>query len=126
ALQRLVEKNANGKTPFIIAIEKGSLKCIKYILSSKWLHRNIDIGDFINADSLKTTIDKDQLDIASYFVSDTQRFAAIIQIKINANGHIYNALEYSIALKNLIWLEYLLVLEFLVKNVNFIDHINIF
>ncbi|CAF4982121.1 unnamed protein product [Rotaria sp. Silwood1] len=99
ALQRLIEKNVNGKTPFVIAIEKGSLKCIKYILSSKWLHRNVDIGDFINADSLKTTIDKDQLDIASYFVSDTRRFAAIIQIRINANGHIYNVLEYSIALK---------------------------
>ncbi|CAF1283778.1 unnamed protein product, partial [Rotaria sordida] len=99
ALQRLIERNVNGKTPFVIAIEKGSLKCIKYILSSKWLHRNVDIGDFINADSLKTTIDKDQTEIASFFVSNTRRFAAIIQIKINANGHIYNVLEYSIALK---------------------------
>ncbi|CAF1681732.1 unnamed protein product, partial [Adineta ricciae] len=99
ALQRLVEKNANNKTPFVIAIEKGSLKCVKYILSSKWLHRNVDIGDFINADSLKTTIDKDQLDIASYFVSNLKRFAAIIQININANDRIYNVLEYSIALK---------------------------
>jgi hypothetical protein len=98
-LQRLVEKNAIGITPFVIAIEKGSLKCIKYILSSKWLLRNVDIGDFINSDSLKTTIDKDQLDIASFFVSDTQRFATIIQIKINANGRVYNVLEYSIALK---------------------------
>lgn len=99
ALQRLIEKNVNGKTPFVIAIEKGSLKCIKYILSSKWLHRNVDIEDFINSDSLKTTIDKDQIDIASYFVSSIQRFAAIIQIKINANDRIYNVLEYSIALK---------------------------
>ncbi|UJR10056.1 hypothetical protein I4U23_014278 [Adineta vaga] len=99
ALQRLIEKNANNKTPFVIAIEKGSLKCVKYILSSKWLHRNVEISDFINADSLKTTIDKDQLDIASYFVSNMKRFAAIIQIKINANGRIYNVLEYSIALK---------------------------
>lgn len=99
ALQRLVEKNANGKTPFVIAIEKGSLKCIKYILSSKWLHRNVDIVDFINADSLKTTIDKDQLEIASFFVSDTRRFGAIIQIQIDANGRFFNVLEYSIALK---------------------------
>jgi ankyrin repeat protein len=99
ALQRLVEKNTNGKTPFVIAIEKGSLKCIKYILGSKWLHRTVDIGDFINSDSLKTTIDKDQVDIAAFFVSDTQRFAAIIQIKINCNGRVYNVLEYSIALK---------------------------
>ncbi|CAF3499684.1 unnamed protein product [Rotaria sp. Silwood1] len=99
ALQRLVEKNANGKTPFVIAIEKGSLKCIKYILSSKWLHRNADIVDFINADSLKTTIDNDQLDIASFFVSDTRRFAAIIQIQIDVNGRAYNVLEYSIALR---------------------------
>ncbi|UJR36009.1 hypothetical protein I4U23_028748 [Adineta vaga] len=99
ALQRLIEKNSNGKTPFVIAIEKGSLKCIKYILSSKWLHRNVDVTDFINADSLKTTIDKDQLDIASFFVSDTQRFAAIIQIQIDVNGRGYNVLEYSIALK---------------------------
>ncbi|CAF3057365.1 unnamed protein product [Rotaria sp. Silwood2] len=99
ALQRLIEKNANGKTPFVIAIEKSSLKCIKYILSSKWLHRNAEIVDFINADSLKTTIDKDQLDIASFFVSDTRRFAAIIQIKIDVNGRAYNVLEYSIALK---------------------------
>ncbi|CAF1353267.1 unnamed protein product, partial [Adineta ricciae] len=83
ALQRLIEKNSNGKTPFVIAVEKGSLKCIKYILSSKWLHRNVDVTDFINADSLKTTIDKDQLDIASFFVSDTRRFAAIIQIQID-------------------------------------------
>ncbi len=94
-----MEKNAHGKTPFVIAIEKGSLKCIKYILSSKWLHRNVEIADFINADSLKTTIDKDQLDIASFFVSDTRRFAAIIRIQIDVNGRAYNVLEYSIALK---------------------------
>lgn len=99
ALQRLVEKNDNGKTPFVIAIEKSSLKCIKYILSSKWLHRNVEIADFINADSLKTTIDKDQQDIAAFFVSDTRRFDAIIQIQIDANGRLYNVLEYSIALK---------------------------
>ncbi|CAF2903596.1 unnamed protein product [Rotaria sp. Silwood2] len=99
ALQRLIEKNSNGKTPFVIAIEKGSLKCIKYILSSKWLHRNVDIGDFINADSLKATIDEHQLDIAAFFVSDTRRIAAIIQIRIYANGRVYNVLEYSIALK---------------------------
>ncbi|CAF0923120.1 unnamed protein product [Adineta steineri] len=99
ALQRLVERNSNGKTPFVIAIEKGSLKCIKYILSSKWLHRNVEIADFINSDSLKTTIDKDQLDIASFFVSDTRRFAAIIQIQIDVNGRAYNVLEYAIALK---------------------------
>jgi hypothetical protein len=95
----LIEKNANGKTPFVIAIEKGSLKCVKYILSSKWLHRNVDIGDFINAESLKTTIDNDQLDIVSFFVSNMLRFAAIIQIRITANDRIYNVLEYSIALK---------------------------
>ncbi|CAF4411365.1 unnamed protein product, partial [Adineta steineri] len=59
ALQRLIERNANGKTPFVIAIEKGSLKCVKYILSSKWLHRSVGIEDFINADSIKTAIDKD-------------------------------------------------------------------
>jgi hypothetical protein len=94
-----VEANANGKTPFVIAIEKGSLKCIKYILSSKWLHRNVEIEDFINADSLKTTIDKDQFDIVSFFVSDTRRFAAIIRIQIDVNGRAYNVLEYSIALK---------------------------
>ncbi|CAF4658118.1 unnamed protein product, partial [Rotaria sp. Silwood2] len=76
-----------------------SLKCIKYILSSKWLHRNVDIGDFINADSLKATIDEHQLDIAAFFVSDTRRIAAIIQIRIYANGRVYNVLEYSIALK---------------------------
>lgn len=75
------------------------MKCIKYILSSKWLDRNVDIAEFINADSLKTTIDKDQLDIASFFVSNSRRFAAIIQIHINANGRLYNVLEYSIALK---------------------------
>lgn len=98
-MQRLIEKNAHGKTPFIIAIEKGSLKCVKYILSSKWLYRNVDIGDFINADSLKTTIDQDQTEIASYFVSDIRRLAAIIQIKIDVNDRVYNVLEYSIALK---------------------------
>jgi len=75
------------------------LKCIKSILNSKWLYRNTDITDFINSDSLKTTIDKDQLDIASYLVSDIRRFEAIIRIRINANGRIYNVLEYSIALK---------------------------
>ena len=75
------------------------MKCIKYILSSKWLYRNVDVEEFINADSLKTTIDKDQFDIASFFVSDMRRFAAIIRIKIDANGRVYNVLEYSIALK---------------------------
>ncbi|CAF4464988.1 unnamed protein product [Rotaria socialis] len=78
AIQRLVEKNANGKTPFVIAVEK---------------------VDFINADSMKTTIDKDKFDIASYFVADTRRFAAIIRIQIDVNGRAYNVLEYSIALK---------------------------
>lgn len=63
------------------------------------MHRNVDISDFINADSLKTTIDKDQLDIVSFFVSDTRRFGAIIQIQIDVNGRAYNVLEYSIALK---------------------------
>lgn len=95
----MIEKNGNGKTPFVIAIENGSLKCIKYILGSKWLHRNVDIGDLINADSLKTTIDTDQLEIASFFVSDTRRFAAIIQIQIDFHSRLYNVLEYSIALK---------------------------
>ncbi|CAF0744146.1 unnamed protein product [Didymodactylos carnosus] len=99
ALQRLVEKNQSGKTAFVIAIEKGSLKCVKYMLSSKWLHRNVDISDFINADSLKTTVDKNQLDIVSFFVSDTKRFSAVIQIQIDVNGRGYNVLEYAIALK---------------------------
>lgn len=48
---------------------------------------------------MKTTIDKDQYDIASFFVSNPRRFAAIIQIQIDANGRLYNVLEYSIALK---------------------------
>ena len=99
ALQRLVDKNLCGKTPFVIAIENGSLKCVKYILTSDWLHRHVDVRDFINADSLKTTIDRDQLDIAGFLVEDTDRFAAIIQIQIDANGRAYNVLEYSIALK---------------------------
>lgn len=59
----------------------------------------MDIEDFINADSLKTAIDQNQAKIASFFVADTRRFAAIIDIQINANGRIYNVLEYSIALK---------------------------
>ncbi|CAF1481157.1 unnamed protein product, partial [Didymodactylos carnosus] len=53
----------------------------------------------INADSLKTTIDKDQLDIVSFFVSDIKRFSAVIQIQIDVNGRGYNVLEYAIALK---------------------------
>ena len=48
---------------------------------------------------MKTTIDTDQLEIATYFVSDTRRFAAIIKIQIETNGRAYNVLEYSIALK---------------------------
>ncbi|CAF1021764.1 unnamed protein product [Didymodactylos carnosus] len=69
------------------------------LLRSKWLHRNVEISDFINADSLKTTIDKDQLDIVSFFVSDIKRFSAVIQIQIDVNGRGYNVLEYAIALK---------------------------
>ena len=83
----------------MIAIEKGSLKCVKYILTSRWIDRNVDLGELINADSLKTTIDKDQTSIAAFFVADTRRFETIIGIQINANGRLYNVLEYSIALK---------------------------
>ncbi|CAF4225458.1 unnamed protein product [Rotaria socialis] len=90
ALQRLVEKNANGKTPFVIAVEK---------------------VDFINADSMKTTIDKDKFDIASYFVADTRRFAAIIRIQIDVNGRAYNVLEYSIALKKTAFLRTFITAE---------------
>lgn len=94
-----MEKNRYGKTPFVIAIEKGSLKCVKYIFASRWIDRNIDLEELINADSLKTTIDKDQTNIAAFFVADTRRFETIIDIQINANGRFYNVLEYSIALK---------------------------
>jgi hypothetical protein len=35
----------------------------------------------------------------TFFVYDTRRFGAIIQIQIDVNGRAYNVLEYSIALK---------------------------
>jgi hypothetical protein len=68
-------------------------------LSSKWLDRNVDVADFINADSLKTTIDNDQIDIATFLVSDTRCLRAIIQLVIHVSDRAYNVLEYSIALK---------------------------
>ena len=72
---------------------------MKYIFASRWIERNVDLHEFINADSLKTTIDKDQTDIAAFFVADTRRLETIISINIDANGRLYNILEYSIALK---------------------------
>ncbi|CAF0993111.1 unnamed protein product [Didymodactylos carnosus] len=102
ALERLVEKNFSGKTSFVIAIEKGSLKCVRYILTSKWLQQNVAISEFMNDQSLKTAIDYDQLDIVACFVSDMQCFSSILNILItpfdNPDQHM-NVLEYSIYLR---------------------------
>ncbi|CAF3747295.1 unnamed protein product [Rotaria magnacalcarata] len=95
--------NTRGQTPLLCAIEAGSTLTATLLMEQDPMSLTCkdDIGsiDFINADSLKTTIDKDQFDNVSYFVSDTRRFAAITRIQIDVNGRTYNVFEYSIALK---------------------------
>ncbi len=39
---------------------------------------------------MKNAIDQDQLDILTFFVSDSKRFAYIIHLLINANGRYFN------------------------------------
>ena len=46
--------------------------------------------DLINAQSMKNAIDKEQLDILSFFVSEPKRFAYIIHLLIDVNGQYFN------------------------------------
>lgn len=86
----MTERNRSGKTPFDIAIEKGSLKCVKHLVLSSWLEANIDMREMINADSMKRAIDQEQLDILTFFLSHPKRFAYIIHLLIEFNGHYFN------------------------------------
>ncbi|CAF1358986.1 unnamed protein product [Rotaria sp. Silwood1] len=99
ALCRITERNLAGKSPFDIAIEKGQLKCIKQIVLSPWLEANIDMRELIDARSMKNAIDKEQLDILTFFVSEPKRFAYIIHLLVETNGRSFNLLEYAILLK---------------------------
>ncbi|CAF3558235.1 unnamed protein product [Rotaria sp. Silwood1] len=99
ALRRITERNRVGKTPFDIAIEKGQLKCVKHIVLSSWLEANIDMRELIDASSMKNAIDREQLDILIFFVSEPKRFAYIIHLLVELNGRFFNLLEYAIILK---------------------------
>ncbi|CAF1528294.1 unnamed protein product [Didymodactylos carnosus] len=101
ALQYLVERNRNGKTAFDLAIQKGNLKCVKHFLTSSWLESNIDIHELMNPETLRKAVETDQLDILTFFVSNTKRFSYIINLLIDSHGHFYNLLEYSILLKKI-------------------------
>ncbi|UJR20085.1 hypothetical protein I4U23_023217 [Adineta vaga] len=98
-LKRLTERNHSGKTAFDIAIWKGQLKCMKQFLTSSWLNNHIDIGELINADSLKNVIDQNQFDILSFLINDMKRLAYIIRLLIDIDGQYFNLLEYAIFLK---------------------------
>ncbi|CAF5135956.1 unnamed protein product, partial [Rotaria sp. Silwood1] len=90
ALRRITERNRVGKTPFDIAIEKGQLKCVKHIVLSSWLEANIDMRELIHASSMKNAIDREQLDILTFFVSEPKRFAYIIHLLVELNGRFFN------------------------------------
>ncbi len=44
----------------------------------------------INSVSMKNAIDRDQLDILTFFVSEPKRFAYIIDLLVDANGRYFN------------------------------------
>ena len=86
----MTEKNSLGRSPIDIAIWKGQLKCVKQFFRSPWLETHVDIRELITTDSLKCAIDHDQLDILSFFINDTKRFAHIIQLVIDDCGQSFN------------------------------------
>lgn len=79
-----------AKTPFDIAIEQGQLKCVKHIVLSSWLEANINMRALIDAGAMKNAIDRDQLDILTFFVSEPKRFAYIIHLLIDVNNRYFN------------------------------------
>jgi hypothetical protein len=50
----------------------------------------------IDATSMKNAIDKEQLDILTFFVSEPKRFAYIIHLLIDASGRYYNLVRIKI------------------------------
>jgi hypothetical protein len=66
------------------------LKCVKHIVLSSWLEANINMRALINSVSMKNAIDRDQLDILTFFVSEPKRFAYIIDLLVDANGRYFN------------------------------------
>ncbi len=57
---------------------------------SSWLEANIDMRELIDAVSMKNAIDKEQLDILTFFVSQPKRFAYIIHLLVNVNSRYFN------------------------------------
>jgi hypothetical protein len=90
ALRRITERNLLNRSPFDLAIEKGDLNCVKHLVFSSWLELNIDMRELINSSSMKKAIDEDQLDILTFLVSHPKRFAYIIDLLIDFNGHYFN------------------------------------
>ncbi len=66
------------------------MKCVKHIVLSSWLEANINMRALINSVSMKNAIDRDQLDILTFFVSEPKRFAYIIDLLVDANGRYFN------------------------------------
>ena len=64
----------------------------------------------IDAASMKNAIDKEQLDILTFFVSEPKRFAYIIHLLIDANGRYFNCSKYQNVFfsKNIICYSYFL------------------
>ena len=96
-----------------VACHRGSIKCLKQLLDSKWLLHRVQLANLITADGIKRCIDDNQLDIIIYLVSDLERFRVIISILIDVaftepvhpsadvvvGRRQYNVLEYAILLK---------------------------
>lgn len=89
-MSHLKEKNIFGETPFDISIKKGHLKCIKHLILSSWIEKNLDLKELINLKSIQHAIDHDLIEIIVFFISHPKRFAYIIESLIEYQGNYYN------------------------------------
>ena len=71
------------------------MNCVKHLVCSSWLELNIGMRELINSTSIKKAIDEDQLDILTFLVSHPKRFAYIIDLLIDFNGHYFNLVSSS-------------------------------
>ncbi|CAF1211792.1 unnamed protein product [Rotaria sordida] len=112
-LQKLTEPNIDGQTPFSIACNNGSIKCLKQLFNSKWLLRHIQLPNLITSDGIKKCIEYDQIDIINYLVSDLRRFRIIISILIDVifTEPVYPSTDMVVARRQYNVLEYAILLN---------------
>ncbi|CAF0896794.1 unnamed protein product [Adineta steineri] len=126
ALSRLIEENIDGKTAFLISIEKGSIRCNRLFLSTKI----VDLSLFLNKQSVRCAIDNNRIDIMTYWLLDNQRFEMLLSINVDEKNN-YNLFEYSIENEKIDFIYLFLKQEFSLENLhlkvaykNFLNNFN--